>query len=196
MRVRERTASGRMSGTRPTCPQPSQAAVCGVDVHNWPSLRGSAVRTPCHDAAVNELEFRLSRKQPMTFLISGGVLLVVGVFSATVTGRWTSSPSTIVGVLFILESFLFATFRVTINEDGIDIRVLRTRHIPWQRIQSVERCTLLGTTGVRLRLIDGRPVRLRVPVTGFGQRDPEFDAKAATIHQWWQHYTGQLTTPP
>lgn len=138
---------------------------------------------------MSEIRFNLSVRQRMIYLVLGGVMTLAGILITLVGGF---SALIVVGLVFVVYFFAFARFGATIDATGVRVRGLTTKHIPWQQIENVETFSLLGTTGVKLRLAGGRGQNLRAPVTGIGQRDPEFETKLATIRQWWQHYTGQL----
>ncbi len=135
---------------------------------------------------MNEIRYDLSVGQRMIYLIAGIVMVAAGVL-ATLAGRF--SIFLVIGLVFIAYFFLFAKFGATIDTTGVHVRGLSTKHIPWQQIQGVETFSMLGTKGVKLVLAGGGSKKLRAPITGIGQKDPEFDTKVATIRQWWQHYT-------
>jgi hypothetical protein len=142
----------------------------------------------CHHARMTEIQYVLSQRQRLLYLVIGGVMAAVGALDVAVGG---SSTFLIVGIVIAAYYFIFGLFSATLRPDGIELRGLTRQRVEWQRIQGIETSNVLGTTTVKLRLVGGGSKRLRAPVRGFGQPDPEFDAKLATIHQWWQHYAGQ-----
>jgi hypothetical protein len=144
---------------------------------------------------VNEIRFELSVRQRLYLLFVGAVFLLIGTFM-WVIGQSTYVVQLGVGTLMVVYFFLFARFGATIDATGVRLRGLTKQHVRWGDIRSIERYSVLGTTGVKLRLIDGRTKRLRAPVTGVLQDDAEFEVKLATLHQWWRHYTGQATAQP
>jgi hypothetical protein len=140
---------------------------------------------------MSEITFRRTRRQLVVSLVAAGPLygLLLALVYSPYVGLAYFALVEVLGVCAI-------PFGVTLTADGIVMRGFKRQLIPWQAIRYIDTYSLLGGHTVRLNLFDGKKKRLRAPVSGWGQKDPEFAAKKATIHQWWMYYTGQLMPPP
>ena len=142
---------------------------------------------------MNEIVFSLSSRQRLLFLVAGGVLALMGLTSVLSGGG--GGFQLILGVIFVGYYFWFARFGSTLTPQGIVVRGLSTQYVPWQQIARIDTYNVMGGRGVVLRLATGGNKRLRAPMSAPLQRDPDFDAKLATIQQWWQHYAGRQQAP-
>lgn len=138
---------------------------------------------------MHEIRMVLGLRQRFMWLVLGIVFTVLGVYMLIIEER----PLFL--VLAVLQFVLFfwsARFATVLHPHGLTAVGLRTRRLAWQEIANIEAKSLIGTRGVRLTLVGGRRMRLRVPATGGGANDPEFDVKLATIWQWWAVATGRI----
>ena len=142
---------------------------------------------------MHEIRMVLGLRQRFAWLVLGIVFAVLGVYMLIIEERPLFLALAVLQFVFF---FLSARFATVLRPQGLTAVGLRTRHIAWQEIVGVEAKSLLGARGVRLTLDGGKRVRLRVPMTGGGHRDPEFDVKLATIWQWWAVATGRIAPAP
>jgi hypothetical protein len=138
-----------------------------------------------------EIRYRLLRRQRVIHLASAGFWALLGVFQLVVIRHWFPYQL-IIAPIFFSYYFIFARFGVDLAPSGLTLHGLRTPRIPWEDIADITLGNFLGSEFVKVRLRTGRTRRLRAPVTGPLQNDPDFREKAATIRHWWLHYTGQL----
>jgi hypothetical protein len=141
---------------------------------------------------VSEIKYRLLPSQRVMYVVLGGIWIALGVVQL-IAIRHTLPFGLLVGFVLVSYYFLFARFGADLTPSGLTLHGIRTRRIPWHDIADVQLGSILGSEVVKVRLRTGRTRRLRAPLTGFAQADPEFREKAATIRHWWLHYTGQLT---
>ncbi len=137
---------------------------------------------------MTELAYRLTSRQRLLYYIAGAVMFLTVGLQLT-----TGAPPIFWGAVGLLWGgvlVLMSTCGATIDGTGVHLRGLTRQTVPWEQIQDVEVSPVLGSQQVRLRLAGGGTKRLRAPITGPLQRDPEFDGKVATIRHWWQHYSG------
>jgi len=80
-----------------------------------------------------------------------------------------------------------ARFGVDLCHDGVVLRGVRRRVVPWNAVQAIEAKKYFGTRVVVL-VVDGRLRRLRAPFTGPLQRDRQFDDKLAALRSWWMNH--------
>lgn len=95
-------------------------------------------------------------------------------------------PPLAIGIPIATAALLSRWFGVTLKPDEIVVHRFGSRHVPWTRVDRVERYRMLGGSGIRL-VVDGRRVGLNapahMPVLG---PDPAFDEKASTIERYWR----------
>lgn len=98
-------------------------------------------------------------------------------------------PPVAIGIPVATAALLSRWFGVTLGPDEVVVHRFGSRHVPWTRVERVERYRMLGGAGVRL-VVDGRRVGLNapahVPVLG---PDRAFDEKASTIERYWRAAT-------
>ncbi|MDQ1656588.1 MAG: hypothetical protein QOD41_1671 [Cryptosporangiaceae bacterium] len=140
---------------------------------------------------MTEIQYRLRLRQRVMSLVVAGIFWATGLVQLIDDGgRFpTAFPA---GLLFVSIFFVLGRFGADLDPSGITVRGIRARRITWHDIADIQFGGLLRPEYVRLRLRTGRTLRLRAPITAVGRPDPEFGEKAATIRQWWLHYTGQL----
>lgn len=134
------------------------------------------------------IEYRITSSQRMFFLWIGGAITALGLLLLAL--GTVSVIQLVLGPVLIGYYFLFARFGSTLSASGIRAHGLTTQDFAWHDIADIDTTNFLGSTMVRLRLTNGRKVRLRAPVTGPLQRDPEFGQKLATIRHWWMSARG------
>ncbi|MCF2528641.1 hypothetical protein [Yinghuangia soli] len=137
---------------------------------------------------MNEVRLTLEPRQRALFLVAGAVLFVLGVVSIAL-GYFQAGIVT--GPALIALYFTSGRFATVLTPQGLVAVGLTTQQWAWGEIAQIEAKKMLGSRYVRLTLAGGKKKRLRVPVTGLWQRDHAFDAKVATIWQWWAGATGQ-----
>lgn len=125
----------------------------------------------------------LSLGQRMILLVTGVVLTAAGALGLALG---FTPAGLVTGPIFLALGLYAANFAAVLAPHGITVKGLTTQRFAWGEIAAVEAKSLLGGRHVRLTLVSGRKVRMRVPISAPLQRDPEFDAKVATIWQWWQ----------
>ncbi|WP_406283160.1 hypothetical protein [Embleya sp. NBC_00896] len=147
---------------------------------------------------MHEIRYTLSFRQRWQLLALAAAFGVVLVLEITLTGSravFLAVPM----VAMLLNFFLFARFSTTLTPRGIAWRRYGTRSLAWDEIVHVRERRVLGTRQVQLLLGDGKVKNLAVPVSGWAQRDPEFDTKLATIWNAWVGATGNgpfMAIPP
>lgn len=132
---------------------------------------------------MHEIRMVLSLGQRMVPLVTGAVLTVFGVVGLAVDIPPVGFGT---GLVFVGIGLYSAKFAAVLTPHGIIVKGLTTQRFAWGEIAAVEARSMLGGRHVRLTLVTGRKVRMRVPISAPLQRDPEFDAKVATIWHWWQ----------
>jgi hypothetical protein len=80
-------------------------------------------------------------------------------------------------------------FGVTLTAEGAWAEGIRSRLIPWSAVRDITSERMLGTRFVVL-LKNGGKTRLRAPITGFLQKDADFDEKYAEVVSWWRAHRG------
>ncbi|WP_345673197.1 hypothetical protein [Yinghuangia aomiensis] len=130
---------------------------------------------------MREIRMVLSLGQRWALLVPGAVITAVGIALIAVD----VSPFGLgAGPVLLFMGFYSARFATVLTPHGLTLKAFTTRHFAWGEIAAVEAKHTLGTWYVRLTLTSGRRVRVRVPLDGPGQRDPDFHAKVATIWHW------------
>ncbi|MFE1286841.1 hypothetical protein [Streptomyces sp. NPDC058751] len=142
--------------------------------------------------AQDGIRFRLGIRQcllPVT-----PVFLSLGLNSLNPAGRAAFGPWFLVpwAASALLATVVSVTvpFGITLTPSAAVVRNLRRRTIPWASVQSVRVEQIMGSRFVALYEADGRRTRLRAPMTGFLQRDRDFEVKFHTIGQWWLAHRG------
>ncbi|OPC81293.1 hypothetical protein B4N89_10340 [Embleya scabrispora] len=122
------------------------------------------------------------RQRVASVLLGAGALAAVACAFA-VRPAW--GITIVVALYYCVRLLLRALGRVTVDAYGVDVRRVGVARYAWREITAMreERCR--GSREVRLLLIDGRAVRLPAPRTGRVLRDPDFDAKAASLKAAW-----------
>jgi hypothetical protein len=81
-------------------------------------------------------------------------------------------------------AFVVRRMGVTVTPEEVVVHRIRSRHVPWERVEWVEHVRTLGGHGVRL-VVDGRRIGLSAPVhTPYLAPDPAFEEKLATIQRY------------
>jgi hypothetical protein len=143
-----------------------------------------------HDLAIagvdDEIRFGMTTRQKLVFL----PVWLAAATESLLLGK--SVPAIgISGASFWIMFFAVRSRRSsTLSPAGITLWNLRKRLIPWQTIRAIDTMKVVGSTLVQIRLTDGKTVTLRAPQTGPWQRDPDFEAKLATIRSWWRSGIG------
>ncbi|MFJ7969162.1 hypothetical protein [Streptomyces sp. NPDC096324] len=146
--------------------------------------------------APEEVRFRPGMRQCVLPLLlmtvclwSGTVLRAVADVGLPVFDVWTP-------VLWIvLVVSVVSPFGITLTPSAARVHDLRRRTVPWTSVQSVRIEHVAGGRVVVLYEADGRRTRLRAPVTGFLQRDRDFEEKFHVIGQWWLAHRGSDWVP-
>jgi len=127
------------------------------------------------------------------------ILLYPGVGILLATSQLLSGNPAFAVVLLIafgVISLLQTRWGIDLTPQALVMRGITRREIPWSEISGIESDSLLGTTMVRPHLVDGSRPRARAPLTGFLQRDPEFEAKLARIEEYWREHGGNANGSP
>ncbi|WP_216589593.1 hypothetical protein [Streptomyces brasiliscabiei] len=72
---------------------------------------------------------------------------------------------------------------LTLTEDALVMRGIRSRRVPWTAVRRLEVRRVLGVRRITLHTADGRRTTLHTPDSFL---DKEFDLKAETLTRWWQ----------
>jgi hypothetical protein len=115
------------------------------------------------------------------------------------------------GPVTAVDAALFAAFAVTVGcviaavrigsgadlrPDALVIHGARSRVVLWSSVSAVYASSILGTKVVYV-VVDGVPKMLRAPMhSPFLAPDADFDAKLATITEYWVARRGPAWTPP
>jgi hypothetical protein len=107
--------------------------------------------------------------------------VVVGVLALLVLG----------GTVPVCWSFLAVRRGIELRPDGITVRrALSTTVVPWHQIAEIDVIRVMGVRRVDLRMRNGRVRHLPAPVETMVFKDPEFEAAAQMITQWWTAAAG------
>lgn len=83
------------------------------------------------------------------------------------------------------------TRSTTVTAEGILIRAVRRRFIPWEMVRAISVDSSAGDRSIGLRLTDGSRRRLPAPVEHRRRpHDAAFDAEYAAIMEAWLRSTG------
>jgi hypothetical protein len=149
-----------------------------------------------HDLGIagvdDEIRFGMTTRQKLVFL----PVWLAAAAESLLLGK--SVPAVgISGASFWIMFFAVRSRRSsTLSPAGITLWNLRKRLIPWQAIRDIGTMKVAGSTLIQVRLTDGKTVTLRAPQTGPWQKDPDFEAKLATIQAWWRRGVGDAASRP
>ncbi|MGW3913013.1 hypothetical protein ACWEBX_16040 [Streptomyces sp. NPDC005070] len=147
--------------------------------------------------ASEEIRFRLGVRQRLTPVIPAVLILVLDTLnpaSRAPFGVWFF-VTWVVLVLLLTVASATSPFGITLTPSAALVRNLRRRTVPWASVQSVRVEQVMGGRVVVLYEAGGRRTRLRAPVTGFLQRDRDFEEKFHVIGQWWLAHRGSDWVP-
>ncbi|MEV7326349.1 hypothetical protein [Streptomyces sp. NPDC093970] len=97
----------------------------------------------------------------------------------------------------LLSVLLFTSRRlgVSLTPSAAIVYNLRRRTVPWSNVQAIHVESLLGSQTVVIYEAGGRCTRLRAPITGFLNRDRDFEEKFHSIGRWWMDHRGPDWVP-
>lgn len=147
--------------------------------------------------AQGEIRFRLGIWQCLLPVMPAFLGLGLGTLNPAgraAFGPWFFVPWAASVLLLTVISATFP-FGITLTPSAAVVRNLRRRTIPWVSVQSVRVERIMGGRFVALYEADGRRTRLRAPMTGFLQRDRDFERKFHTVGQWWLAHRGNDWVP-
>lgn len=134
-----------------------------------------------------QLELRLEPKQRQMYLVAAGIWALLGLLRL-----FTNVPSAFVSFIlagaFAFYYWRFATFGLDVDDRGITFRGWKTVTRPWNEIAAVEPVMFWFQRRVLVRFADGTSQRSWAPTSGFGAKDPQFDAKVQGLQGWHAHY--------
>ncbi|GAA1978479.1 hypothetical protein GCM10009838_44090 [Catenulispora subtropica] len=105
-------------------------------------------------------------------------------------------PSVVYELAVVVPAIPFAVLAARVNSttvtaDGVLIRSVRARFVPWDQIKAITVADGAGDRSIDLRLVDGSHRRLPAPVERhWRSHDAEFDAKYAALMQAWLRSSG------
>ncbi|WP_392964827.1 hypothetical protein [Streptomyces sp. LN245] len=146
--------------------------------------------------APEEIRFRLGVRQCAPPLLLMTVCLWFGPVLGAVTGvgRPVFDVWTLV-LWIVLVVSVVSPSGITLTPSAARVHGLRRRTVPWASVQSVRVEHVMGGRVVALYEAGGRRTRLRAPITGFLQRDRNFEEKFHVIGQWWLAHRGTDWVP-
>ena len=93
--------------------------------------------------------------------------------------------------------FLIRQWSTTVTAEGITVKTLRRRFIPWSEVQDIKLDVLAGDTSIDVCLRDGSRRRLPAPLERYKSfYDTEFAAKYVAIVEAWRAARPQTNGRP
>jgi uncharacterized protein (DUF58 family) len=115
------------------------------------------------------------RTSPYALLVPfvmSGLFLVLAAFDGIGFVLWLARVALLLMGVVVAGSLWTLTRGVELTPETVILRGLRRRSISWQQVQAVVRHEEFGQRTVQLILENGKPVRLRAPVSVWGMGGP------------------------
>jgi hypothetical protein len=159
-----------------------------------------------HRVAEATVRIRTPRMGWMVIFVGGMVILAMRALEWVVlagpppggsAGGGDSGLIVMSGV-FVVESLLIRSFGIDLTPESANVRGLRRRRVPWNRIQAVLCYRQMGADRVALVLEDGERVVLRMPATYLGSgaaTAAKYQDDFHRLGQWWLAHRGPSWRP-
>jgi hypothetical protein len=131
--------------------------------------------------AVGDLVYKRPRK-----------LWKLDVFYPAIVGwswHWLPTPAALIiaAVAAVPALLLLRMWSTTVTGQGITIRTLTRRFIPWDQVRDIRVDVLAGDTSIDVYLLDGSRKRLPAPLERFDRHyDVDFATEYAEIRAVWK----------
>ncbi|GAA1768911.1 hypothetical protein [Streptomonospora arabica] len=127
-------------------------------------------------------------------VLSGLLLVLLAVTAAAgLPGPTTAilaSSQTLLLMALMLQLYLAHGY-VKLTPQGIVVREIRLRTLPWRDVAGIRTRRLRANTVVEVVMADGRRRNLVAPVMLREKDAPRFFAEAARIQHWWAYWRGR-----
>lgn len=133
------------------------------------------------------MKFRLS---PTAFVLRCGPAFAG--LAVTAFGRpYRQTPSlTVFQVLLLVGVWRIATSGADARPDGLYVRGLRRRLVPWQAIHRIDAARMFGGTYVTVAAGEDRFMLYAPQHTGFGPPDRRFVEQVDALRRYWSEAGG------
>lgn len=140
--------------------------------------------------------FYNQRKRSLTVVFAVLSALLVLLLAVTAVAGLPAVSTVFLAVtqVFLLATTLFQLYLirgyVQLTPEGIAVREVRLRTVPWRYIVAIRTRQFLANTVVEVRMADGRKRNLVAPNRLRAKDDARFAADVALIHHWWAYCRG------
>jgi hypothetical protein len=137
---------------------------------------------------MQEIRYTVTSRERAFYLVFAALVIGLGALYVS-SGIPVGFPLFV--ALYLVNLLVTMRHHTVLTPQGITWRRLGTQHLDWHDIATIRRRKVGGAVGVELRLTDGSVKNLAVPRSSRMLRDPQFDAKLATIWNAWAGATGR-----